>query len=91
MDEQPTYNPNVKRKRSARSSFFRLIFIGLILGLGFIIYQNWYLHATSGEDPYDEIFIQINGYMPQFARDFACGKIADRFPGTLPPFTCEPQ
>ena len=60
----------------------------LIIVLGFFVYSNWYKHVESGDSPYDGIFTTINGMMPAPARDWACGRIAERFEGTLPPHSC---
>lgn len=90
-DEQPTrLNPNAKRKRSANSTFLRLI-LGVIVVLAVLVYFKWYQFVVSGDTPYDEIFTEINSRMPQPAKDFACTKIAERFPNSLPPASCEPQ
>ena len=92
QDEQPT-QPNLngknRRKRSARSTVLRLI-LGVVVVLAVLVYFKWYQFAVSGDTPYDEIFTEINSRMPQPAKDFACAKIAERFPNTLPPTSCEP-
>lgn len=50
----------------------------------------WYDSAVNSEDPYDEIFIEINQYMPEPLRAWGCGKVLERFPeGTLPPLSCK--
>lgn len=71
--------------------FISIFIPGVILAFGAIIYFTWYQHAVAGTSPYDEIFIEINTYMPSAAREWACAQISERFPGTLPPHTCQPD
>jgi len=79
-------------KTSKKSSLSKRIVSALViltLMLAVVIYQFWYTHATNGDSPYDEMFIEINGWMPSGARNWACGQIAERFPGSLPPYSCQ--
>ena len=46
---------------------------------------EWYRWATSAASPYDEVGIGLNAYVPGPLHDWACGQIAQRFPGSLPP------
>ncbi len=78
-----------KEKSFSITKFITVFGLGLIAILAVAIYQFWYQVAENGDSPYDEVFIEINGYMPQQARDWACGRMAERFPGTLPPYTCD--
>ena len=76
-------------KKFSPIKFFVTLLLGIIAMLAIAVYLFWYQSAVSSESPYDEIFIEINGFMPQPARDWACGRIAERFPGSLPPYTCD--
>jgi len=78
-----------EKKKASLGKTISIAILALILFLGYMIYTSWYQFAHNGEDPYDEVFISINGKMPSFARDWACGRIAERFPGTIPPYTCQ--
>ena len=75
-------------KGSAVKRFFLIFIPGIILAFAAILYVTWYSHAVEGESPYDEMFITVNQIMPESARVWACDKIAERFPGTLPPYSC---
>lgn len=59
----------------------------LLVGLASPMWQ-WYRWATAGDSPYDEVGIDLNAYMPAPLHDWACGRIAQRFPGSLPPYGC---
>jgi len=74
-----------ERKRKKRVVPF-LVLAAIMVGV--VVYFNWYSHVVGGEDPYDETFITINQYMPQQAKDWACGTLAERFPDSLPPLSC---
>lgn len=76
------------KKRSFAKTFFLLFIPGVIVALSAILYTEWYRHAVAGDSPYDSNFIEINLRMPESARTWACDKIAERFPGTLPPHSC---
>ena len=76
-------------KKFSLPKFIITFVLALAAILAVMIYQFWYQFAVNGDSPYDEMFIEINGMMPQSARNWACGQIADRFPGTLPPYTCQ--
>ena len=76
-------------KKFSLLKFVITFVLALAVILAAMIYQFWYQFAVNGNSPYDEIFIEINGVMPQPARSWACGKIAERFPGSLPPYTCQ--
>ena len=62
----------------------------VIVGLATPLWQ-WYRWATSGDSPYAEIGIDLNAYMPGPLHDWACNRIAQRFPGALPPYGCTPS
>ena len=49
----------------------------------------WYRWATAGSSPYDEVGIDVNLQMPGPLRRWACSRVAERFPRTLPPSGCE--
>ncbi len=49
----------------------------------------WYRWATAGESPHDEVGIDTNLMMPGLLRRWACARVAERFPRTLPPSGCE--
>lgn len=51
---------------------------------------QWFRWAAAGDSPYDEVGIGLNAYMPAPLHDWACGRIAQRFPGSLPPYGCRP-
>jgi len=78
-----------EKKKTSLGKTISLGILAVVFVMGFMIYKSWYQFAQNGEDPYGEVFISINGKMPAFARKWACGRIAERFPGTLPPYTCQ--
>ncbi len=49
---------------------------------------KWYQWATAGETPYDSIGIDMNSFMPAPLHDWACDRIAQRFPRSIPPYGC---
>ena len=61
----------------------------VIVGLAVPTWQ-WYRWATAGDTPYDEIGIDLNGWMPKPLHDWACSRIAARFPRSIPPYGCSP-
>lgn len=79
----PTRTP----KRSQVSPFVFLPALAVILTV-MALGWPWYRWATAGETPYDELGIDINSYMPGPLHDWACDKIAARFPRTVPPYGC---
>ena len=75
-------------EESAIKRFFIMFIPGLFIPFALILYVTWYRQAVSGASPYDPMFIEVNLMMPEPARAWACGKIAKRFPGALPPHSC---
>ena len=64
-----------------------MIAVGVLAAVAIPLWK-WHRWATAGETPYDEIGIEVNSYMPGPLRDWACGRIAQRFPGSIPPYGC---
>ena len=62
--------------------------VALIGGFAGSFGWPWYQWATAGESPYDEVGIDVNNMMPAPMHNWACARIAQRFPGTLPPSGC---
>ena len=68
----------------------------LVLGIPLVVIASagaafgwpWYKWATAGESPYDEVGIDVNNMMPSPLHNWACARIAQRFPHTLPPSGC---
>lgn len=52
---------------------------------------QWYRWATAGDSPYDEVGIGLNATMPGPLHDWACRRISQRFPRSLPPYGCTPS
>ena len=67
-----------------------VVFAVVLVGLAVPVWK-WHAWATSGDSPYDEIGIDVNLYMPAPLRDWACGRIAERFPRSVPPYGCGPR
>ncbi len=65
------------------------ILAAIVFALGAVILGNWYWYVAHGASPYEEVGIGLNRRMPAPLRQWGCGRIAERFPGTLPPYGCE--
>ena len=76
-----------RQPRSKRAQLVPVIAALILVGLATPCWQ-WYRWATAGDSPYDEIGIDVNAYMPAPLRGWACGRIAQRFPGSIPPYGC---
>ncbi len=59
----------------------------VLVGLGTPTWK-WHAWATVGGSPYDEIGIDVNSYMTKPLHDWACGRIKERFPNSIPPWDC---
>ena len=80
-----------QQSRPPRTRFQQLwpVVLAIVLvSLGTPVWQ-WYRWATAGDSPYDEIGIDLNAYMPGPIHDWACSRIAQRFPGSIPPYGCD--
>ena len=82
--------PPPRRPPSKLSRILPLVFAIVVAGLVVPVWQ-WYRWATAGDSPYDEVGIDLNAYMPGPMRGWACARIAQRFPGSLPPYGCPPS
>lgn len=64
-----------------------VLMLAVVLTVVFLVWP-WYRWATASETPYNELAIDINSYMPGPLHDWACSKVAARFPRTVPPYGC---
>lgn len=66
--------------------------LGMVLaagvGLGGLLGFQWYRWATAGQ-PYEEVGIEVNRYLPEGMRRWACGQIGARHGNVLAPYGCE--
>ena len=78
------------RPPAARRAILFLVVVPLALcaGAAGSFGWPWYQWATAGESPYDEVGIDVNNAMPGPLHRWACARIAERFPRTLPPSGC---
>jgi hypothetical protein len=67
-----------------------LIFaIAVVLGAAGVAgkrYNDWVSHIAN---PYDEIGIELHGYMPSFVQEWGCSKLKARFGNIRPPHGCQ--
>ena len=83
---------NISKSKPNKVQSLILALLLVPLFIGSIIVYMWYDSATTSEDPYDEIFIEINSYMPEPIRAWGCKKVLERFKaGILPPHTCKKE
>ena len=83
----PGSNPPTTR-RGRLLLVFLVIPLVIVLSAASTFGWSWYRWATAGESPYDEIGIEVNSRLPGPLRGWACARIAARFPGTIPPYSC---
>ena len=85
----PAKAPTAVQRRSARRTLILLVAVPLTLFLAVVAIEGnaWYAYATTGE-PYEELGIDLNSRVPGPLRRWACARIAQRHPNTLPPSGC---
>lgn len=81
--------PGAPQRRPHLTQALVTVPLAIVLAVGGTVGWRWYGWATAGESPYDEIGIEVNSRMPDPLRRWACGRIADRFPRAIPPYSCE--
>lgn len=64
--------------------FLLLVVIGMTVAIG----GRWYMWVSNTKDPYDEVGIGLNEYMPGPIRKWGCAKLRANFSNALPPHTC---
>ena len=76
--------------RSSRRSTTRIVLalVAVLLGAVGTLGWRWYSYITAGGSPYDEVGIELNSRAPSPLRAWGCARIADRFPGSAPPYGC---
>jgi len=71
---------------------FLTILIAVIVAVVVLVgyqYLSWVLNWKGASDPFDEIGIDLNYYMPGFVQDWGCGQLYAEFgTKTLPPHGC---
>ena len=65
----------------------RLLMILLVAAI-VLIGGRWYMYVAHGENPYDEVGIELNARMPAPLRGWGCARITQRFPGTIALYGC---
>ncbi len=61
----------------------RLIVLAIVVIGGY-----WAYYVFAAADPYDRFGVEINKYMPEQARKFACNELKDRFGAVTAPEGC---
>ncbi|WP_439271319.1 hypothetical protein [Pseudochrobactrum sp. HB0163] len=52
--------------------------------------QRWYSYVTNTKDPFDEVGITLQSYMPASLRYWGCMQLKQNFgTKTLPPYGCQ--
>lgn len=62
--------------------------LAFVIGGGGLLGWQWHRWATAGQ-PYEEVGIEVNRYLPEGMRRWACGQIGARHPRVLAPYGCE--
>ena len=63
-----------------------IVVIVVIAGIG----QRWYSYVTNTTDPFDEVGIDLQSYMPAPIRHWGCMQLKKNFgTKTLPPYGCQ--
>ena len=62
--------------------------VAIVLGAFGTFGWRWYSYVTAGASPYDEVGIGLNSRLPAPLRVCGCARIAERFPGSVPPYGC---
>lgn len=69
----------------------KAIFIIVVAFIGFsafVLFQ-WYGYVTNKENPYDEVGIELNRYMPEAMQKWGCNQLKENFGDkALPPYGC---
>ena len=68
----------------------RILSIVLIIALAVVLFigGRWYAYVTNTSDPYDEVGIELNRYVPEPLRQWGCDQLQANFAGALPPYGC---
>lgn len=67
----------------------RIILIVVIAAVA-LIGQRWYSYVTNMTDPFDEVGINLQSYMPAPLRHWGCMQLKQNFGNkTLPPYGCQ--
>ena len=76
--------------RTSKRSTTRVVLtvVAVLLGVLGTVGWRWYSYVTAGESPYDEVGIELNSRAPSPLRTWGCTRLADRFPGSVPPYGC---
>lgn len=67
----------------------RIILIVVIAAIA-VAGQRWYSYVTNTTDPFDELGINLQSYMPAPVRHWGCMQLKKNFGHrTLPPYGCQ--
>jgi hypothetical protein len=67
----------------------RIILIVVIAAIA-VAGQRWYSYVTNTTDPFDELGINLQSYMPVPVRHWGCMQLKKNFGHrTLPPYGCQ--
>ncbi len=67
----------------------RIILIVVIAAIA-VAGQRWYSYVTNTTDPFDEVGINLQSYMPAPVRHWGCMQLKKNFgTKTLPPYGCQ--
>jgi hypothetical protein len=66
----------------------RVLVMVVVAAVGVIGFR-WYSYVTNTQDPYQEVGITLNGYMPGPIRKWGCDRLHATFGNVLPPYNCQ--
>jgi hypothetical protein len=67
----------------------RIVLI-VVIAVVAIMGQRWYSYVTNTTDPFDEVGISLQSYMPAPLRHWGCMQLKQNFgQKTLPPYGCQ--
>ncbi|WOC16631.1 hypothetical protein [Pseudochrobactrum sp. MP213Fo] len=67
-----------------------VIILIVLLGTAAVAGQRWYSYVTNKKDPFDEVGIALQSYMPASIRHWGCQQLKKNFGSkTLPPYGCQ--
>jgi hypothetical protein len=71
----------------------KFLFVVAVVVIAFfaIVLGRWYQYVTSAPQPYDEVGIELNRYMPGFLNKWGCDQLKARFGRQVPPYGCQAE
>ncbi len=64
----------------------------VVIAMVALVGQRWYSYVTNTKDPFDEVGINLQSYMPAPLRHWGCMQLKKNFGNkTLPPYGCQAE